>query len=248
MGFAKRVPDPGPATGSDLSKAFATGLLLCGIASVGLTLLGSSRQHRGNAADASTSVSEVEASATSVEFVEGSPYTTAGVEEPLKDRLDGSFVGRADLVATGSSSSVQRIAIPRIGVNAPVEEVVLSGKEWAVPRFAVGHLAETTPCGHPGNAVFAGHLTSVSSGNVFARLGELDRGDEIEFVTPMGNQAFRVIQTRLVRNTDISVLEGSKDRFLVTLITCAGKWNPKENDYDQRRVVVAEAFNPDAIG
>ena len=230
MGFAKRVPDPGPATGSDLSKAFATGLLLCGIASVGLTLLGSSRQHRGNAADASTSVSEVEASATSVEFVEGSPYTTAGVEEPLKDRLDGSFVGRADLVATGSSSSVQRIAISRIGVNAPVEEVVLSGKEWAVPRFA------------------AGHLTSVSSGNVFARLGELDRGDEIEFVTPMGNQAFRVIQTRLVRNTDISVLEGSKDRFLVTLITCAGKWNPKENDYDQRRVVVAEAFNPDAIG
>src|SRR5439155_23202568 len=36
----------------------------------------------------------------------------------------------------------ERIAIPRIGINSPVQEVALTGKEWPVPAFAVGHLAE----------------------------------------------------------------------------------------------------------
>ena len=62
-----------------------------------------------------------------------------------------------------------------------------------------------------------------------------------------GEQRFRVIQTRLVRNTDVSVLEGSKDRAVATLITCAGTWIPRENDYDQRRVVIAEAVGPTAL-
>ena len=135
----------------------------------------------------------------------------------------------------------ERIVIPRIRVDAPVEDVALSGKEWPVPRFAVGHLAETPRAGAAGNAVFAGHLTSIASGNVFARLSELEPGDEVAFVSAGAEQTFRVVEKRLVGNRDVSILGGTADRRVATLITCAGRWVPAENDYDQRLVVVAEA-------
>lgn len=57
-----------------------------------------------------------------------------------------------------------------------------------------------------GNAVVAGHLLSLLSGNVFARLGELEVGDELAFLSPDGDRLFRVVETRFVSNKDISVL------------------------------------------
>lgn len=135
----------------------------------------------------------------------------------------------------------ERVLIPRIDLESKVMEVAVSGGEWPVPKFAVGHLAESVNPGDLGNAVFAGHLLSLSSGNVFARLEELEVGDDIAFEGADGVRRFRVTETVLVRNTDLSVLADRPGTTTVTLITCAGRWLPKENDYDQRRVVVAEA-------
>jgi LPXTG-site transpeptidase (sortase) family protein len=149
---------------------------------------------------------------------------------------------RSPILASARRS--EWISVPRIGLDSAIVEVALSGGEWPVPKFVAGHLAESANPGELGNAVFAGHLLSLSSGNVFARLEELTPGDEITFWAEEGSSLFRVVDTRMVRNTDVSVLAVYPGRATVTLITCAGRWIPRDNDYDQRFVVVAEAVHP----
>lgn len=134
-----------------------------------------------------------------------------------------------------------RMLIPRLAVDSPIVSVALKNGEWPVPRFIVGHLAESVRPGEVGNAVFAGHLQSLTSGNVFARLKELEAGDEMAFFADDSERVFRVIETKVVRNTDVSVLAERPGQTLVTLITCEGTWIQREQDYSHRRVVIAEA-------
>jgi LPXTG-site transpeptidase (sortase) family protein len=128
------------------------------------------------------------------------------------------------------------IAIPRIGLDSQIIDMSLRGGEWPVPNFAVAHLAESANPGDIGNAVFAGHVT-----DVFARLDELVLGDEIVLWAADDRHTFRVIETKTVRNTDTSVLADRPGQATVTLITCAGRWIPWDNDYDHRWIVVGEA-------
>jgi LPXTG-site transpeptidase (sortase) family protein len=138
----------------------------------------------------------------------------------------------------------QQMIIPRIGVNSSIVNVALANGEWPVPRFVVGHLAESVNAGETGNAVFAGHLLSLTNGNVFSRLKELEVGDDMVFQSEDGERWFRVMEAKVVRNTDVSVLAARPGLSTVTLITCEGTWIQKELDYDHRRVVVAEAIAP----
>ncbi len=151
--------------------------------------------------------------------------------------LDGPDGGLSPMAAVVS----RQLVIPRIALQAEVVEVGLINGEWSVPRSVVGHLAETANPGEPGNAVFAGHVIAAGRDNIFARLHELAAGDEVAFLSGADEQRFRVTATRLVRNTDTSVLAGRTSASVITLITCAGQWLPQENDYDQRLVVVATA-------
>jgi LPXTG-site transpeptidase (sortase) family protein len=139
------------------------------------------------------------------------------------------------------ASPAEWLEIPRIGVDSKVEQVFLKGREWPVPKFVVGHMGETANPGDVGNAVFAGHLLSIASGNVFAHLEKLEIGDEMTFTSADGERAFRVVESKLVSNKDVSVLASREGKATVTLITCAGRWVQREMDYDQRRIVVAEA-------
>jgi LPXTG-site transpeptidase (sortase) family protein len=75
---------------------------------------------------------------------------------------------------------------------------------------------------------------------VFQRLKDLRPGDEVSFYSKEGRRLFRVTETKVVRNTDTSVLAHKAGQALVTLITCEGRWVPADNDYDQRRIVHAE--------
>jgi len=137
------------------------------------------------------------------------------------------------------ANAMTQLIIPRIGLQAEIVEVRLSGGEWQVPRSVVGHLAESVSPGEVGNAVFAGHVIAAGRDNVFARLHELRPGDQLGFVNHAAEQRFHVTDIRLVRNTDVSVLGSNGSASIVTLITCAGQWMPRENDYDQRLVVIA---------
>ena len=141
---------------------------------------------------------------------------------------------------SGPVRPVERVVIPRIGVDSSVVSIGITTGEWSVPRFIVGHLKESVYPGEVGNSVFAGHLTSLTLGNVFQRLKDLRPGDEVTFYSKEGRRVFRVTESKLVKNTDTSVLGHKAGQTLVTLITCEGRWVPAENDYDQRRIVYAE--------
>ena len=132
-----------------------------------------------------------------------------------------------------------RVVIAKINVDSPVKEAKIENGEWQVPKFVAGHLENTANPGDNGNVVLAGHIESISSGNVFARLDELRTGDEITLFA--GDEAFqyRVTEIKVVRNDDLSVVEPTMDPTL-TLITCTGTFDVLTRDYDHRLIVIAK--------
>mgnify|MGYP005840220107 CR=1 FL=1 len=132
-----------------------------------------------------------------------------------------------------------RVVVPRIKLDSRVVESVVIDGEWTVPRFVAGHLQGTADPGEEGNVVLSGHIESISSGNVFANIGQIEVGDDI-FVR--GGQTwlrYVVVETKTVANSDLSVI-GPQGFPSLTLITCTGNWLPLARDYDQRLIVVAK--------
>lgn len=134
------------------------------------------------------------------------------------------------------------IRISKIGVDSPVVEAPLEKGEWKVPKFVVGHLEGTANPGEVGNAVFSGHLESIGSGNVFAWLKELSIGDDVTLLSGSETTRYAVTDVKVVKNDDLSVVAPMPEPVL-TLITCAGTWNPLTRDYGERLVVVAKPTN-----
>lgn len=149
--------------------------------------------------------------------------------------------GSAQAPARRPSLAARRIVIPAIAVDSEVVEAEIKNGEWQVPKFVVGHLQGTANPGDKGNAVFSGHLQSLSSGNVFARLGELSPGDQIYILSSENQYLFEVRELKVVANTDLSVVQPTTDET-VTLITCTGTWDFVRRDYRQRTIVVAKLY------
>jgi sortase A len=108
------------------------------------------------------------------------------------------------------SGSIGRISIPRLRISAMVEE----GDDDGTLSAAVGHIPGTALPGHAGNVGLAGHRDTF-----FARLKDLQRGDEIEFETRSQVYKYRIEQMMVVDPTNTSVLRGSDEKQL-TLVTC----------------------------
>ena len=135
--------------------------------------------------------------------------------------------------------AIRRIAAPAIGLDAGVVEAPVEDGEWRVPKFVAGHLAGTAAPGQGSNVVLSGHLQSLTSGNVFARIDELRPGDEVTLRTTAGEARYRVGGKNLVTPDDLSVVRPTA-REELTLITCWGSYNALTQDYTPRLVVWAE--------
>ena len=132
------------------------------------------------------------------------------------------------------------MTIPRIGVDSRVVEVsLLANGEFQAPAFSVGHHVSSPEPGQPGNSVFAGHLTSINAGRVFARLRELRPGDAIYVYSQAYRLDWTVAGVRTVPNTDSSFIFTTGDTR-ITLYTCAGQFLPLSQDYSHRLVVTAQ--------
>jgi sortase A len=148
--------------------------------------------------------------------------------------------------APAASLQPQQLAIPRIGVQAPIENKGIdSHNQMEAPDkpFDVAWYPFTAKPGSGGNAVFAGHKDFAGVGPaIFWKLGQLRPGDTIE-VSGAGQVQlhYEVTQTWDYTLSDIpmaSVLaQGNGDQ--VTLITCAGSYS-KAAGYDHRLVVRAK--------
>jgi sortase A len=97
--------------------------------------------------------------------------------------------------------SIARIQIPSIGVD----EYVVEGTDLESLRKGPGHYPETPLPGERGTTAIAGHRTTY--GAPFRNIDELDRGDRIVVDMPDGRFIYRVEESRIVDDQDLSVLD-----------------------------------------
>ena len=95
---------------------------------------------------------------------------------------------------------IGRIEIPAIGVK----DYVVEGTDTGNLRKGPGHYPETPLPGQRGTAAIAGHRTTY--GAPFRHLDELKRGQVIEIDLPGGRYVYRVERTKIVDDSDASVL------------------------------------------
>jgi sortase A len=105
---------------------------------------------------------------------------------------------------------IGRIDIPRLRLSVMIAE----GTSDATLRRAAGHIAGMTLPGHTGNIGIAGHRDTF-----FRPLQNIKYGDEITITTLSGEFKYRVVSTKIVKPSDVSVLASSGVEA-VTLITC----------------------------
>ncbi|NJD01034.1 MAG: class D sortase [Ruminiclostridium sp.] len=107
------------------------------------------------------------------------------------------------------------IRIDKIKVKDPIVE----GVEASNLKVGIGHIPGTAALGQPGNSALAGHR-SYTFGKFFNRLDELVVGDEIIITTKKEELKYKVYEKLVVLPNDVSVIKGSKNDNIITLITC----------------------------
>jgi len=119
-----------------------------------------------------------------------------------------------------------RIEIARLNLAAMVRE----GVDAKVLSVAVGHVPSTALPGQPGNFAIAAHRDTL-----FRALKDIHEGDLVTFESPSGTYTYKVAATKIVKPTNVSVLQpdggglipetrlvssnGQPNRLL-TMITC----------------------------
>jgi sortase A len=115
--------------------------------------------------------------------------------------------------AMPTGSAVAIIKIPKIGV----EKTVVQGVGVPDLKKGPGHYPNTPMPGQQGNAAIAGHRTTY--GAPFYNLDQLKPSDPILVTTVQGSFRYEVMETQIVRPSEVSVLDNTPDNRL-TLTTC----------------------------
>lgn len=146
-----------------------------------------------------------------------------------------------------SSAPVERIMIPRLGIDAPIVVLGIDAngamQDPKGPREVAWYNFSSRP-GWGSNAVFAGHVDYINYGPaVFWRLRDVQLGDEIKVVLADGvSYTYRVVSANQFSAAEAPVQDivGPTDQEVVTLITCGGTFNTRTREYDRRLIVRAE--------
>ena len=97
--------------------------------------------------------------------------------------------------------AIGRISIPSVGVS----EYVVEGTGTADLRKGPGHYPSTPLPGERGTTAIAGHRTTY--GAPFRRLDDVSRGDRVTVDMPYGRFVYRVEDTKIVDDQELSVLD-----------------------------------------
>jgi len=97
--------------------------------------------------------------------------------------------------------AIAKIDIPSIGVS----EYVVEGTDTESLRKGPGHYPETPLPGDPGTTAIAGHRTTY--GAPFRKIDQLKHGQRVIIDMPDGRFVYRVEQTKIVDDQDLSVLD-----------------------------------------
>ena len=139
-----------------------------------------------------------------------------------------------------------RLAIPAIKLDTQVKqggivEDAAGNPVWQTLPFVAVHYGDLTArIGAPGNAVIAGHVVTLSEGNVFRFLYQLDIDDQIQVWDEHQREFdYHVVDVKLVPPSDTSVMAPTPDERL-TLITCGGTFDPVKRQFSDRLIITAK--------
>lgn len=116
-----------------------------------------------------------------------------------------------------------KIIIPKISLEAEISE----GTSKKIMDKYVGHFEETSK--NNGNIGLAAHNRGYNV-NYFEKIKSLKNGDEIIYKFYDFEKTYKVVENRIIKDTDWNYLENTKDNR-ITLITCV------ENEPEYRRCI-----------
>lgn len=122
-----------------------------------------------------------------------------------------------------------RLIIKKIDLNGEIKE----GSSQEILKDYIGHIEETAK--YDGNVGLAAHNRG-NQYSYFARINELEIGDEIIYQNKYGDKKYKVNQKKDILETDWSMLKNSSENK-ITLITCI------KNRVNQRLCVQAVESN-----
>jgi sortase A len=171
-------------------------------------------------------------------------FTDVYTEQVIQQRLEDEFVQLEvqtfdeweTSVRGQTGTALTKIVIPELDV----ETLVVEGTSPAALRAGAGHYPNTPLPGQVGNVAIAGHRTTY--GRPFNRVDELEPGDVIWLITPVGDHRYVVSDTPegwtanpyVTGPKDWQVIAPTPDATL-TLTTC----HPK-GSADKRLIVRAQ--------
>jgi LPXTG-site transpeptidase (sortase) family protein len=151
---------------------------------------------------------------------------------------------------TGAYARPVRLIVPKIGLNAAIEDVGLTaGDAMAAPAGpdAVGWYKYGPRPGNRGSAVMDGH-SGYAHGRAaaFDDLPKLSKGDKLYVQDASGKLAsFVVSKTRLyARDANAAAVFAPTASSRLNLITCTGSWDAAAGTHSQRLVVFADLVVP----
>lgn len=140
------------------------------------------------------------------------------------------------------------LRIPKINVDAYVEEVALTSKgEMDVPKnaFNIGWFNLGPRPGEVGSSVMSGHLDGEDGkAGVFFNLYKLKVGDKLYVEDDKGITAtFMVRESRIYDSGYAEEVFSSNNGSYLNLITCDGVWDGVKKSFSKRLVVFADITN-----
>jgi sortase A len=176
----------------------------------------------------------------------GTNAVTSRGQADLRDQLQREWTAPR---AAGASGDPKKAAPKKVPIGRAmavldipkiqlVNKVVVEGVGREELRKGPGHVPTTVPPGQPGTFGVSGHRTTY--GAPFYRLNDLIKGDTITVVTRDAVYTYTVTSTKIVRPTDVQVLDNvrgpdGKPKATITLTTCHPRYSAR-----QRLVVFGE--------
>jgi sortase (surface protein transpeptidase) len=152
---------------------------------------------------------------------------------------------------TPFNGRVARMQIPKLKVDAPIEELAINSRnELETPKAEntnVGWYHIYDKPGFGGNALFSAHVYYHSIPAPFQRLASTVTGDEIKVVMEDGTTyTYKVVSNKRYNRDTIPMGEiiwppsKAKEAEWITMITCGGQLDSTGQEYVDRDVIVAE--------
>ncbi|MEU8344628.1 class F sortase [Spirillospora sp. NPDC048832] len=171
-----------------------------------------------------------------------------GTPEPAATQTTGATTPASNARPL-SQSQPTKIAIPKIGVSAPVGSIGLrpDGRVEEPPLSKpnlTGWYEEGVTPGEVGPAVILGHVDANGKAAVFARLKDLKPGDKISVSREDGSTATFAVERAQRVDKDAfpheKVFGETLDHASLRLVTCGGAFDKKIGHYKDNLIVYAK--------